>query len=34
VERRLAASGLTVAAVQTVRPSLEDVFLDVAEEAA
>jgi len=34
VQRRLVAQGLAVTSVQGVRPSLEDVFLDVAEEAA
>jgi ABC-2 type transport system ATP-binding protein len=34
VEARLRSAGLAVAPVETVRPSLEDVFLDVAEEAA
>ena len=34
VEQRLAAAGLTGAAIQAVRPSLEDVFLEVAGKAA
>ncbi|MGE0702878.1 MAG: ATP-binding cassette domain-containing protein [Vicinamibacterales bacterium] len=34
IAARLSSSGLTVSSVQAVRPSLEDVFLDVAEEAA
>ena len=33
VRTRLAASGMDVASVQAVRPSLEDVFLEVAEAA-
>jgi len=31
--RRLAARGLTVTSIETVQPSLEDVFLDVVEKA-
>jgi ABC-2 type transport system ATP-binding protein len=34
IEARLRAAGLAVASVEVVRPSLEDVFLDVAQEAA
>jgi ABC-2 type transport system ATP-binding protein len=32
--RRLAARGLAVQSIETVQPSLEDVFLDVVEKAA
>jgi ABC-2 type transport system ATP-binding protein len=34
LEARLARGGLVVGSIQAVRPSLEDVFLDVAEETA